>query len=157
MGLGFNLALVTAALLVEAVIGYPNFLYRWFRHPVVWMGALIGWLDSRLNRPSLSDRRRRFNGAVALLTLLILTVLPAAAIQLGLERVLPKADTVIVLAFLVSVFFAQVSLYDHVHDVADALEGDGLDAGREAVGEIVGRDTSALDEAGVARAAIESL
>ena len=40
--------------------------------------------------------------------------------------------------------------------VADALDG-GLDAGRRAVAEIVGRDPAALDEAGVARAAIESL
>src|SRR5262245_25772503 len=125
MSLGFNLTLVTAALLVEAVLGYPNFLYRWFRHPVVWMGALIGWLDSRLNRPTLSDRRRRFNGALALFFLLLLTVLPASAIQFGLLHVLPKADVVILLAVAASVFFAQVSLYDHVHDVADALDGDG--------------------------------
>jgi adenosylcobinamide-phosphate synthase len=157
MNLGFNLTLVTAALLVEAVLGYPNFLYRWFRHPVVWMGALIGWLDSRLNKLSLPEARRRFNGALALLTLLLLTVLPAAAIQLGLLHVLPKADVVILLAVVGSVFFAQVSLYDHVHDVADSLEGEDLDAAREAVGDIVGRDTSVLDAAGVARAGIESL
>jgi adenosylcobinamide-phosphate synthase len=41
--------------------------------------------------------------------------------------------------------------------VADALEHDGLAAGRAAVAHIVGRDTATLDEAGVARAAIESL
>ena len=41
--------------------------------------------------------------------------------------------------------------------VADALEEGGLDAGRKAVAQIVGRDTAELDEAGVARAAIESL
>ena len=38
-----------------------------------------------------------------------------------------------------------------------ALEQDGLDGGRRAVSQIVGRDPDALDEAGVARAAIESL
>jgi adenosylcobinamide-phosphate synthase len=41
--------------------------------------------------------------------------------------------------------------------VAAALEQDGLAAGRAAVAQIVGRDPQALDEAGVARAAIESL
>ena len=41
--------------------------------------------------------------------------------------------------------------------MALALEKDGLDAGRRAVARIVGRDTGVLDEAGVARAAIESL
>ena len=38
-----------------------------------------------------------------------------------------------------------------------ALEHEGLDGGRRAVSQIVGRDPDVLDEAGVARAAIESL
>jgi adenosylcobinamide-phosphate synthase len=38
-----------------------------------------------------------------------------------------------------------------------ALETEGLAAGRTAVSHIVGRDTESLDEAGIARAAIESL
>ncbi len=50
---------------------------------------------------------------------------------------------------------AQKSLADHVRDVANAL-ADGLPAGRKAVGQIVGRDTSNLDEAAIARAAVES-
>jgi adenosylcobinamide-phosphate synthase len=157
MSLGFNLALVTAALLVEAVIGYPNFLYRWFRHPVVWMGALIDWLDSRLNGPGTPEAKRRLNGALALAVLLLATLLPAAAIQFGLLHILPKADAVIFLAILASALIAQVSLYDHVRNVADALEGEGVEIAREAVAEIVGRDASKLDEAGVVRAAIESL
>jgi adenosylcobinamide-phosphate synthase len=52
---------------------------------------------------------------------------------------------------------AQRSLHQHVSDVATALENGGIDAGRVAVGKIVGRDTAALDTAGIARAAIESL
>ena len=56
-----------------------------------------------------------------------------------------------------SVLLAQRSLYRHVADVATALETGGVEAGRMAVARIVGRDTAALDTAGVARAAIESL
>jgi adenosylcobinamide-phosphate synthase len=52
---------------------------------------------------------------------------------------------------------AQRSLHAHVVRVAAALEQAGLAGGREAVSHIVGRDTGGLDEAGVARAAIESL
>jgi adenosylcobinamide-phosphate synthase len=48
-------------------------------------------------------------------------------------------------------------LYRHVADVATALETGGVEAGRAAVAHIVGRDATALDAAGVARAAIESL
>jgi adenosylcobinamide-phosphate synthase len=45
----------------------------------------------------------------------------------------------------------------HVKAVADGLDRDGLASGRRAVAMIVGRDPDRLDEAGVARAAIESL
>jgi adenosylcobinamide-phosphate synthase len=61
------------------------------------------------------------------------------------------------LPLVASSLLAQRSLDDHVRAVADALERDGLRAGRAAVSMIVGRDPEALDEAGVARAAIESL
>ena len=60
-------------------------------------------------------------------------------------------------ALVASTLIAQRSLYDHVERVATALEQDGLAGGRQAVSQIVGRDPDALDEAGVARAAIESL
>jgi adenosylcobinamide-phosphate synthase len=48
-------------------------------------------------------------------------------------------------------------LHRHVADVANALDNGGIAAGRAAVAKIVGRDTAALDTAGIARAAIESL
>src|SRR5208337_5658681 len=51
---------------------------------------------------------------------------------------------------------AQRSLYAHVRAVADGLDR-SLDEGRRAVAMIVGRNPDALDAAGIARAAIESL
>ena len=63
----------------------------------------------------------------------------------------------VLVALLASTLLAQRSLSLHVAGVADALEEGGVDAGRMAVAQIVGRDTAELDEAGVARAAIESL
>jgi adenosylcobinamide-phosphate synthase len=56
-----------------------------------------------------------------------------------------------------STCLAQRSLDTHVRAVADALEQKGIESGRHAVSQIVGRDTAELDEAGVSRAAIESL
>src|SRR5262249_59760545 len=63
----------------------------------------------------------------------------------------------VAVAFAASTLIAQRSLHDHVSEVASALEQGGLADGRTAVSQIVGRDPQALDEAGVARAAIESL
>ena len=60
-------------------------------------------------------------------------------------------------ALILSTLIAQNSLYRHVRRVALALEADGLGAGRDQVAMLVGRQTDALDEAGVSRAAIESL
>lgn len=61
------------------------------------------------------------------------------------------------IALLAAPGLAQRSLYDHVVPVAAALEAQDLPAARRAVSMIVGRDTAMLDEAGVSRAAIESL
>ena len=58
---------------------------------------------------------------------------------------------------LASSLLAQRSLDSHVLDVARGLETGGVAGGRAAVAHIVGREVGALDEAGVCRAAIESL
>ncbi|HRY03561.1 MAG TPA: adenosylcobinamide-phosphate synthase CbiB, partial [Beijerinckiaceae bacterium] len=55
-----------------------------------------------------------------------------------------------------STLIAQRSLYAHVRDVAVALDR-SLEDGRAAVALIVGRNVEELDEAGVSRAAVESL
>jgi adenosylcobinamide-phosphate synthase len=156
MCLSFNAVTVLCALLIEAGFGYSVSLLDRIKHPVVWLGALIESLDSRLNQPSMQEAKRRRHGWIALLLLLAATVLPAIAVQYIILQ-LPGPIALIVLACLASTLIAQRSLYEHVAAVADALDTGGLEAGRKAVAEIVGRDTLVLDEAGVVRSAIESL
>ena len=139
---------------MEAAFGYPSWIYRAIGHPVTWIGALIGVLDNRLNTPSQPESRRRLLGAVALGVVLGATTGAAFAVERALSFG-PAGFALLVLA--ASSLLAQRSLDDHVRAVAEALERGGLDAGRAAVSKIVGRDPAALDEAGVARAAIESL
>jgi adenosylcobinamide-phosphate synthase len=145
--------LTLLALLIELLVGYPERLSRAIRHPVTWMGRLISFLENRFNRGDDAETRRRW-GAVALLVLLVVVGVVAFFIEVAL-LLLPFG--MIVLALVASSLLAQRSLFVHVAGVADALEEGGLAAGREAVAHIVGRDTAELDEAGVARAAIESL
>jgi adenosylcobinamide-phosphate synthase len=137
-------------MLVELCLGYPKALLRAIGHPVTWIGALIALLDRRLNVPNSG----RTSGIIALLTLLVIVGSIAATIQHALLK-LPHG--LLITAIVGSCLIAQRGLYQHVRDVATALERDGLPAGRAAVAHIVGRDTETLDEAGVARAAIESL
>jgi len=141
-------------MLIELCLGYPERVTRAIGHPVTWIGGLIGELDRALNRDAAGARTRRLAGAAALMIIVVVVGLIAFVIERELFR-LPFGIFIVALA--ASSLLAQKSLHRHVAAVATALEGDDLGAGRSAVSHIVGRDTAALDAAGVARAAIESL
>ncbi len=146
--------LTLLALLIELMVGYPDRLAQSIGHPVTWMGRLIAWLDRRLNREDDKAEARRRAGAVAVLALLGIVGVVAFVVE---QTLLLLPFGLVLVALLASTLLAQRSLSVHVAGVADALEEGGVDAGRMAVAQIVGRDTAELDEAGVARAAIESL
>jgi adenosylcobinamide-phosphate synthase len=146
-------ALALLAMLLELCIGYPERLTRAIGHPVIWIGGLIARCDRLLNR-ELAPRLRRLMGILALM--LVLGIVGAIAF-VAQSQLLRLPYGLIAVAVLASTMIAQCSLHRHVANVASALDKDGLDAGRQAVSHIVGRDTAALDRAGVARAAIESL
>jgi adenosylcobinamide-phosphate synthase len=156
LDLSTNLAVLAGALLVEAAVGYPTWLFRAIRHPVVWIGALLDWLDSRLNNDEDADPKRREAGLLALTIILAVALAPTGALQVVAMR-LPGIVGLPILMLLGSSLFAQRSLFTHVRLVADSLESRGLVAGREAVSHIVGRNPQLLDDAGVVRAAMESL
>ncbi len=141
-------------MLIELCFGYPERVASAIGHPVTWIGRLIGALDQLLNRETMAARGRRAAGAVAMLILIIVI----GAVGLVVERELLRLPFgVLAVGLLASTLIAQRSLHRHVADVAVALAKGGTAAGRTAVAHIVGRDTEALDAAGVARAAIESL
>jgi adenosylcobinamide-phosphate synthase len=149
-----TVTLTLAALLIEALVGYPDRLVRSIGHPVSWIGRLIGALERYCNRDTAEPVQRRALGIITLLLVVTVVAVAAFVIERGL-LLLPFG--VIGAGFLASALIAQRSLHEHVADVADALEKTGVEGGRQAVSHIVGRDTAALDEAAVARAAIESL
>jgi adenosylcobinamide-phosphate synthase len=149
-----NVELALAALVLEAAIGYPDRLYRVIGHPVTWVGAQVARLEVRLNRPSTPEWQRRALGILTLVALLSTSAFAAFAF----DRILPDGPIgsgILILA--ASSLLAQRSLHEHVRAVAEALQTQGLQAGRAAVAMVVGRNPDRLDEAGIARAAIESL
>ncbi|WP_323014344.1 adenosylcobinamide-phosphate synthase CbiB [Devosia sp.] len=139
------------ALLLERYWGYPPSLFERIGHPVVWFGRLITALEQRFNQGDAPARRR--GGVIALALLLLAAFVPALIVQQTL-RAIPLGWVLEIL--LATPFLAQKELGRAVRAVATALQT-SLEAGREAVSHIVGRDPQALDEAGVARAAIETL
>ncbi|TGD99348.1 adenosylcobinamide-phosphate synthase CbiB [Methylobacterium nonmethylotrophicum] len=151
-----SLLLLALALAVEAVLGYPDRLYRLAGHPVTWIGGLIAALDRGLNREGDPPPRRRAAGVLALLVVLAATGLAALALALACGA-LGALPGLILCAVLAASLPAQRSLHDHVARVAADLRREGLAGGRRAVAMIVGRNPETLDEAALCRAAIESL
>ena len=139
-----GLEILAAALVLDAVLGEPDAVWRRVPHPVAFAGNVIGRLEARYN----AGGNRRLRGA------LVVAVLGVASLVAGMA-VHAVPDGGILEVILAASLLAQKSLADHVRDVAAALR-DSLDSGRSSVSRIVGRDPAQLDEAGVARAAIES-
>ncbi len=148
-----SLRVLVLALLLDAAIGDPDWLWRRAPHPVVVFGWAIDRLDRALNSDDWSATRRRATGVFAI----VLLVAGFAAVGWLIERLLRAVPLGSIFeAAVASVLIAQRSLYEHVARVRAAFAGGGLEAARRAVSAIVGRDPQALDEAGVCRAAIET-
>lgn len=132
--------ILTLALILDAVVGEPNWLWSRVPHPAVLLGRLVSYLERRLND------RTRIAGVAALACLITV-----AGVVGWILALLPAPFQIVIVAILL----AQNSLTSHVRAVAQGL-AESLPAGRRAVSMIVGRNTQTLSEPAIARAAIES-
>lgn len=134
---------------VDAVVGDP----LWLTHPVVWMGRAISFLEVWLRRSRLP---------LWLAGVLLAAILPLTAYGLtaGLKQLAAGVHPWLGVAlevWLFSTCLATRSLADHALAVLRPLVAGDLVEARRRVGYIVGRDTEALDEGEVARAAVETV
>ncbi len=136
-------AVLSVALILDAALGEPRWIWSRIMHPAVAIGWIIGMLDGRFNRGA----ARRAKGILAVIALCIGAVLVGMFIA---------ALGAVVSALVVAILIAQRSLMDHARAVGDALRLSVAD-GRRAVAQIVGRDTAQMTAPEVARAAIESV
>lgn len=146
------LVLLLAALALDALFGEARGPFARMSHPVRLIGSGVAYLNRKLNRDDRSATDRRLRGVLTV----ILILAPAFVVGWILTwfgRAVPFGW--IFELGLTTAMIAQRSLDRHVHRVAVGLE-ESLDAGRDAVAHIVGRDVTRLDRHGVARAAIES-
>ena len=126
-------------------------------HPVVWMGKGVHALEKALReRFPKTEPGELAAGAVMAALLGIGTVLSSAAILRLVRRKSPFAAFLLASVWSWQVLAAK-NLRDEAKNVQSKLEHDSLDAARQAVARIVGRDTAALSPEGVARAAIETV
>ncbi|MEZ5616550.1 MAG: adenosylcobinamide-phosphate synthase CbiB [Rhodocyclaceae bacterium] len=131
-----------AGVALDRLLGEPR---RW--HPLAGFGRLAHAAEGRLRRGApghAAGNRLRGLAAWALL------VLPLTAVAAWLAH--PVLD-----ALLLGFALGGRSLAEHARAVAAPLAAERLDKARAAVGRIVSRETGALDEEGVAKAAVESV
>lgn len=154
--LGMVEPVALAALMLDAALGWPDWLHARTGHPVGGFARIIGTLERKWNKPVRAGRARRWGGIALLLILLAVAGGAGLALEWAIRRC---AGSWAWLGLTLAAWpaLAQRSLYAHVLPVARALMAGDLVEARRTVGWIVGRDTEELDEAGVARAAIESL
>lgn len=141
---------IGAAVLLDILLGDPP----WFPHPVRGVGRLA-LASERLFR-SMRILSLRVAGALAASTVLLLTGVTVLAVSTGAWLLHPAAGLA-VSSLLLYFAIAPRDLSDHAMAVCRALEAGDLELARRKVAMMVGRDTDALDGAGVAMAAVESV
>ncbi len=142
-------AQIAVAYGVDLLCGDP----RWFPHPVRYIGRAALALEAPLRR---NIANARVAGIVAVAVVVGGTTALTIAILSAAYRAHPWAGDAVSIVLLYTAF-ATRDLAEHAMVVYAALERHDLGAARQLVSRIVGRDTEALDEEGVARAAVESV
>lgn len=148
-----------AGFLLDLLIGDPHFI----PHPVRLIGSLISFLDKRLNcdaKYNISEKKLnliKYKRGMLLVFAVIFATFTMSVIIIVAAYSINLYAGVIAEAVMTWQILATKCLRVESMRVYDALRTDGVDAGRKAVSMIVGRDTSVLDEAGVTRAAVETI
>lgn len=126
------------AVLIDRFCGEPK---RW--HPLVGFGNWASFIEQKLNN------QHFLPGLLGWL----LVVLPLVALALWLQDRCAIAVDIALLTFALG---AQ-SLREHAEAVAHPLRDGNLEEARRRVGWMVSRETSQLDESGIAKAGVESV
>ena len=138
---------------IDLLIGDPHSI----PHPVVGIGKLISFLEKGLRQmfPKTDGGEIAAGGVLWVLVVVICTALPAGILYLC-HRISPwlrlTGESIMCWQIL-----ATKALKDESMKVYTALESGDLEKSRHAVSMIVGRDTARLDDAGVTRAAVETV
>lgn len=152
----YHMIAFIAGVILDWIIGDPV----WIPHPIRWIGSLISNLTNKLLGPYLighrEAREEKRKGLYMVISVIAITVL-VVTLSLMVAYKVNLYVGIAVEAVETCYLLAAKSLYVESMRVSKALSEEGLQAGRQSVAMIVGRDTEALDEAGVIRAAVETV
>src|SRR5262245_26286901 len=137
--LASHAGVLAIAIAADLVIGDP--VYRF--HPVRLVGDVLR-VSERMLRKVGADG---YVGGIALFVILAIVAVGAAAALVLVASLLAPALALIVHGLLLYSLLALGDLVHHVWGVERALAEQGLEAGRVAIGRLVGRDIARMDAA----------
>ena len=139
-----TLSCILLALILDAFLGEPIWIWSKIPHPTVLMGRIIKWCELKYN----NGINRKNKGILFIASMVIFLAIFGYLIEK-----LPFSAIWKIL--IVAILLSHKSLTEHVTAVSLGLQKN-LSQGRTAVAMIVGRDTANLAETDIARSAIES-
>jgi adenosylcobinamide-phosphate synthase len=137
------------AVLVDLAVGDPT--YRW--HPVRLIGNTLTFVENLLRRLGADS----YGGGIALFILLAVIWVSALSAVVVAAGLLTIWFGWLIHVWIVYSLLALGDLLRHVWRVEQGLSRNDLNAAREAIGHLVGRDTERMDAGACRRAATESL
>lgn len=149
----WSLCALVLGFIIDLFLGDPHGI----PHPVVLIGKLISALEKLLRRvfPKTKRGENIAGGVLWLIVVVVATVLPIAL--LWLCHWISPWLRLAVESIMCWQILATKSLRDESMKVYDALKAGDIEKSRYAVSMIVGRDTQRLGDAGVTRAAVETV
>ncbi len=154
-----RIVILIIALILDLIFGDPH---NWF-HPVIAMGRTIEWLEMLLRKAfGISEaaekdklKKRIAGGILVVIELLVFTLIPLVIIHIS--HMFGENISWAISAFLAYQMLAMKQLKVESMKVFRALQKKDIKGAREAVSMIVGRDTKRLNEAGITKAAVETV
>lgn len=155
--LEYHILAFLGGFLLDLLLGDPYSL----PHPVRAMGSWIGFLERHYLGPKGKEKEtsaevRRKQGALTVLWVLLAVGAVAALVFAAAYWIHPLLGCLVELVMTYQMLATKCLKVESMK-VYDRLKNGTLPEARKAVSMIVGRDTQELDEAGVARAAVETV
>ena len=151
--LKYHAVALMAGFILDLLFGDP----KWMYNPVIFIGKTISFLEKNIRKILPKTPAGELAGGVALvlITLIVSGGIPCIILYAAglIHPVIQWAAG----AFMCYQLLAVKCLRDESMKVYDALKRGTIEDGRHAVSMIVGRDTQALDEKGVVKAAVETV
>lgn len=153
----YHIFAFAAGFILDLIVGDPYCL----PHPIRAIGSLISklevaFLGSKDCPKEIDSKTKRKRGRLGLYIVLLSTLLISSLIYVGAYYINPVLGCVIE-AIMTYQLLATKCLKVESMKVYDKLENATIEEARYAVSMIVGRDTANLDEAQVAKAAVETV